>query len=64
MRLHGGINYVKLRMEPSAAGYKTPSQWEAYSVVKIDQYDDVQLSDTYSATIGGVTAGAAMKRAA
>jgi hypothetical protein len=53
----GGINYV-------GGDYKTPAQWEAYQVVQHDQYKDVALGSTYSITLGGVSAGATMKKAA
>ena len=58
----GGINYVGNGTDSS--GYKTPAEWEAYSVVQHDQYMDVTLTNSYEASTGGVTAGADMKMAA
>jgi hypothetical protein len=59
----GGINYVGT--SGSSAGYKTPTEWEAYSVVQHDQFKDVTPGgDSYLFTVGGTTAGASMKRAA
>jgi hypothetical protein len=58
----GGINYVGTGNNSSC--YKTPAEWEAYAQVKHDQYKDVTLSTTYQVSLGGITAGAAMKKAA
>ncbi len=49
---HGGINIV--------GEYKTADQWEAYVQVKDDVFKDVTLGSTYTVSVDGVTAGAAM----
>jgi hypothetical protein len=59
---NGGINYVGDGNGNN--GYKTPAEWEAYNVVHNDQYKDVKLGDTYKITLGGITAGASLKKAA
>ena len=58
----GGINYVGT--SGGSSGYKTPAEWEAYNVVQNDQYEDVTLGSTYRITLGGVTAGSNLKKAA
>jgi hypothetical protein len=54
----GGINYVGTNSGSSC--YKTPSEWEAYSQVRNDQYKDVVLTNCYLVSLGGTTAGAHM----
>jgi hypothetical protein len=58
----GGINYLGTAGNSSC--YKTPEEWEAYSQVRNDQYQDVTLSTSYRISLGGITAGADMKMAA
>jgi hypothetical protein len=58
----GGINYVGSAGDSS--GYKTAAEWEAYSQVKNDMYKDVTLTTSYKVSLGGITAGANMSRAA
>jgi hypothetical protein len=58
----GGINFVGTQM--NSGGYKTPAEWDAYACVKNEQYHDCTLTTSYQVSLGGVTAGAAMKRAA
>ncbi len=60
---HGGINYVGAD-QTTNAGYKTPAEWDAYSVVQHEQFMDVTLTNSYMINAGGTTAGAAMKKAA
>jgi hypothetical protein len=59
----GGINFVGTS---SVVGnnYKTPEEWEALPQVKHDQYKDVTLSTSYMVSLGGITAGADMQKAA
>jgi hypothetical protein len=44
--------------------YVTCSEWEAYSQVKGDIFQDATLGTTYQATVGGLVVGSAMLRAA
>jgi len=52
---NGGINMV-------GQSYVTPTRWENYSQVQHDQYKDVTLTSSYMVSLGGVTAGADMKK--
>ncbi|MEA2709748.1 MAG: hypothetical protein QOF78_2349 [Phycisphaerales bacterium] len=58
----GGINYVGTGADASC--YKTPAEWEAYGQVKHDQFQDVTLTSSYKVSLGGITAGASLKKAA
>ncbi|MGH7214405.1 MAG: PKD domain-containing protein, partial [Tepidisphaeraceae bacterium] len=60
----GGYFYV-LNYWSDPKGYLTPQEWDAHSQVHDDVYQDVILpSDTFSATVNGVTGGASLKLAA
>jgi hypothetical protein len=58
----GGINFVGTKSD--SGSYKTPAEWEAYSQVRHDQYNDVTLSTSWKVSLGGITAGSSMKKAA
>ncbi len=58
----GGINYLGTKGDASC--YKTPAEWEAYKQVKNDQYKDVTLSTSWKISLGGITAGSSLKKAA
>jgi hypothetical protein len=48
-----------------AGDYKTPTEWNSYSVVVNDRFQDLQLDHPYVVTLGGTsTAGASLRLAA
>jgi hypothetical protein len=60
---NGGENYVA----DASDGYVTDAQWNSYSQVHDDQFENADISDlagTYQLTAGSITAGSSMALAA
>jgi hypothetical protein len=60
---NGGTHYLWASWSNSE-GYKDGKEWEAYSQVQNDVYQNVTLKNTYTASVGGVTAGSSLDKAA
>jgi hypothetical protein len=59
---HGGSNFIGTTM--NSGGYQTPAQWDAYSQVGDDLYQSIMLGKYANASVGNVTAGSKLTRAA
>jgi hypothetical protein len=57
----GGINLVGTSV--SSTTFRTPAEWEAFSVVEGDLFKDVTLGSTCQVTLNGTTAGSTLKAA-